>query len=66
VTNKGVRRWAYLPFVAPAPLALIWGYNWVVMKVGVRYSDPFTFSALRNFLGALALFVLVAARRGCY
>ena len=36
----------------------------VVMKVGVRYSDPFTFAALRNFLGGLALLGLVAARGG--
>ena len=45
-------------------LALIWGYNWVVMKVAIRSSDPFTFMTLRTVLGALALFVLVAARRG--
>jgi drug/metabolite transporter (DMT)-like permease len=64
VTDKDFRRSAYLPFGALALLALIWGYNWVVMKVGVRYSDPFTFAALRNFLGALALFIVVAARRG--
>jgi drug/metabolite transporter (DMT)-like permease len=64
VNSSRLRRWAYLPFVALAALALIWGYNWVVMKVGVRYSDPFTFSALRNFLGALALFVCVAVRGG--
>ena len=64
VTDTFPRRSAYLPFVALAALALVWGYNWVVMKVGVRYSDPFTFSALRNFLGAVALFVLVALRGG--
>ena len=58
------RRAAHLPAIALALLALIWGYNWVVMKVAVRYSDPFTFAALRNALGALALFALVAARRG--
>ena len=64
VTRKDLKRSAYLPFVALALLALIWGYNWVVMKVGVRYADPFTFAALRNFLGAVALFAVVAARRG--
>lgn len=64
MNTSGPKRRAYLPFLALAFLALIWGYNWVAMKVGVRYSDPFTFSALRNFLGALALFVLVATRRG--
>jgi drug/metabolite transporter (DMT)-like permease len=45
-------------------LALIWGYNWVGMKVGVKYSDPFTFAAMRNFFGGLALLAVVAVRRG--
>ena len=45
-------------------LALIWGYNWVVMKIGLGYAQPFTFSALRTFLGALSLFlVLIVLRR---
>ena len=38
-------------------LALIWGYNWVVMKIGLGYAQPFTFAALRTFLGALSLFL---------
>jgi drug/metabolite transporter (DMT)-like permease len=63
VTDRHLNRSAYLPFVALVLLALIWGYNWVVMKVGVRYSDPFTFAALRHCLGAVALFIVVAARR---
>jgi drug/metabolite transporter (DMT)-like permease len=64
VTHKDLKPSVYLPFVALALLALIWGYNWVVMKVGVRYSDPFTFAALRNLLGAVALFAVLVARRG--
>jgi drug/metabolite transporter (DMT)-like permease len=48
-----------LAVVALAALALIWGYNWVVMKVGLRYSQPFTFAALRTFLGAAALLALL-------
>jgi drug/metabolite transporter (DMT)-like permease len=44
-------------------LAVIWGYNWVVMKVGLAYSQPFTFAALRTFLGAVILFLLLAALR---
>ena len=64
MTGSARTRSAYAPFAALALLALIWGYNWVVMKVGVKYSDPFTFSALRNFLGALALFAIVALRGG--
>ena len=57
-------RRAYLPVAGLVLLAFIWGYNWVVMKVGVRYADPFTFAALRNFLGAVALFVVVVLRGG--
>ncbi len=45
-------------------LALIWGYNWVVMKIGLGYAQPFAFAALRTFLGALSLFlVLIVLRR---
>jgi drug/metabolite transporter (DMT)-like permease len=64
VTNTTLKRSAYLPLGALALLALIWGYNWVVMKVGVRYSDPFVFAALRNFLAAVALFAVVILRGG--
>lgn len=40
------------------------GYNWVVMKVGLEYSDPWPFTALRTTLGAVALFiVLIILRR---
>ncbi|TAM73637.1 EamA family transporter [bacterium] len=44
-------------------LALIWGYNWVVVKVGVAYMSPFAFGALRSFLGALAIFAAMVALR---
>ena len=53
----------YLPLLALALLALIWGYNWVVMKQGLRYSQPFTFAALRSFLGAVTLFMLLPILR---
>jgi drug/metabolite transporter (DMT)-like permease len=44
-------------------LALIWGYNWVVMKIALQYSQPFTFAALRSFFGALALFLMLVILR---
>jgi drug/metabolite transporter (DMT)-like permease len=51
-------------FIALLLLTLIWGYNWVVMKLAVQYASPFQFAALRTFLGALMLFfVLVATKR---
>ncbi|NMG28568.1 DMT family transporter [Aromatoleum evansii] len=44
-------------------LSIIWGYNYVVMKKVMRYVDPFDFSAMRTFFGALALFAVLALRR---
>ncbi len=52
-------RAVWLPFAALALLALIWGYNWVVMKVGMTYAEPFTFAALRTFFGAVFMFSLL-------
>jgi drug/metabolite transporter (DMT)-like permease len=37
-------------------LAVIWGYNWVVMKKVLAYCGPFDFAALRTLGGALCLF----------
>ncbi len=54
---------AYSPLiVALSFLALLWGYNWVVKKVGVRDCNPFLFSALRNVFGGLALFAIALVR----
>src|SRR5512143_1482184 len=44
------------PLVALALLALIWGYNWVVMKVAMQYVGPMEFAALRGTFGAVLLF----------
>jgi drug/metabolite transporter (DMT)-like permease len=64
-SGKGRASWwaAYVPFGALVLLALLWGYNWVVMKVGTQYAEPFTFAALRAFIGAVFMFGLVAALR---
>ena len=47
-------------FVALFLLTLIWGYNWVVMKVAVQYASPFQFAAMRTFSGAIILFIIMA------
>jgi drug/metabolite transporter (DMT)-like permease len=53
-----------LPVAALLLLALIWGYSWVVMKVALRYVQPFTFAALRASLGSVSLFlVMIVLRR---
>ncbi len=40
-------------------LTLIWGYNWVVMKLAVQYASPFQFAAIRTFVGSLILFLVI-------
>ena len=50
------------PLLALALLALIWGYNWVVMKVAMRYVGPMDFAALRGTFGVVLLFGLLALR----
>ena len=49
--------------VALVVLALIWGYNWVVMKVAVESAPPFQFAALRTFGGGIALALVALALR---
>jgi len=44
-------------------LALLWGYNWVVMKVGLQDAEPFTYSVLRNLFGAFSIFAVAAVLR---
>jgi drug/metabolite transporter (DMT)-like permease len=44
------------PLIALGLLALIWGYNWVVMKVAMQYVGPMDFAALRGTFGAILLF----------
>lgn len=43
-----------------AAISLVWGFNWVVMKVGVRHADPFEFLAWRFALAAACLFGAIA------
>ncbi|MBC7755520.1 MAG: EamA family transporter [Bdellovibrio sp.] len=51
-------------FFALFLLTLIWGYNWIVMKLAIQYASPFQFAALRTFIGALMLFlVLIITKR---
>ena len=48
---------------AMALQSIFLGYNWVVMKQGLKYSDPWPFTALRCGLGAVALFIVLAVLR---
>lgn len=44
-------------------IALVWGYNWVVMKRAVAEVDPFDFLGWRFVLAAVCLFAVLRARR---
>ncbi|MFA4966105.1 MAG: DMT family transporter, partial [Thermoleophilia bacterium] len=52
-----------LGVVALALLAGIWGYGWVVGKVGLEYAGPFGFVALRTVLSAAGMFALLLVLR---
>ncbi len=52
-----------LGLLALAVIAPIWGYSWVVSKVALEYSEPFTFAALISALGALCLIVVLIVTR---
>jgi drug/metabolite transporter (DMT)-like permease len=43
---------------------ICWGANWTMMKLALGHSTPLWIAALRFMLGAAALFVILAARRG--
>ena len=50
---------AFRAIAALLLLAMIWGYNWVVMKRALAFIGPFQFGALRTFLAAIFLFILL-------
>lgn len=63
-SSVGAERGRDLGILALAVLAPIWGYGWVATKVGLDYSQPLTFAALRVALSAACLLaVLVLTRR---
>ncbi len=44
-------------------MCLLWGYNWVAMKIALRYAGVFDFTALRIALATVMLFAMTAAMR---
>jgi len=44
-----------------ALLTLVWGYNWVVMKIALEYSSALDFAVLRSLGGMLCLFLITIA-----
>lgn len=52
-----------LAVVALIAIALLWGYSWTQMKIGVQYSSPFVFAALRNVGSSLVLLSAMLLRK---
>jgi drug/metabolite transporter (DMT)-like permease len=50
-------------YVAIGALALVWGYNWVVIKIATGGASPFVLVAIRMVLGSAALFAICALAR---
>ena len=48
---------------AVAALAVIWGYNWIVVKIATHDASPFLLTALRTTGGSVALFATLALLR---
>lgn len=56
-SHRGADRPGTLALLALTP---IWGYGWVVSKVALGYSEPFTFAAVYVPLSACCLLLLLA------
>jgi drug/metabolite transporter (DMT)-like permease len=54
------RRGAYIALVA---LTLIWGLNWIAMKLALANADPVVLNVQRTWLAVLVLFAVLAAQR---
>lgn len=61
--NDTKRRLEGVALLAMAVLMLVWGYNWVVMKIALRYAAPFDFAALRTLGASLCLLFTVLLLR---
>jgi drug/metabolite transporter (DMT)-like permease len=57
------RRQHGLAVAVLAAISLVWGLNWVVLKIGVRHADPFEFLAWRFAIAAACLFGAAALLR---
>lgn len=56
---KGQAGHSFLLFLT----AVIWGSGFVAQSVGMEYIEPFTFTAIRNIIGAVVLLPLVLWQR---
>ena len=45
--------------IALGILSLLWGYNWLALKMALAYAGPLSFTVHRTLLGTIALFALL-------
>ncbi|WP_018150254.1 DMT family transporter [Leeia oryzae] len=50
-------------FIALFILAVIWSYNWILLKKAVHYIHPIPFVAWRTIFGSLTLMIIVGIKR---
>jgi drug/metabolite transporter (DMT)-like permease len=50
-------------YAALVLLALIWGFNWIVMKFGLRYAHPVTYNIQRTLVAIGLLFAVMLWQR---
>ncbi|MGE0486427.1 MAG: DMT family transporter [Gammaproteobacteria bacterium] len=51
------------PLLAFVALCVVWGYSWVLLKIGLLDAGPFSYAGLRTLLGACALLALLPLLR---
>ncbi|MGH8279644.1 MAG: DMT family transporter [Gammaproteobacteria bacterium] len=47
-------------------LTIVWGLNWIFMKVALEFSGAYAFSALRYAVGTIVIFALLFFRKGTW
>ena len=66
-TQRSARSWVRTrrgAYAALLFLTLIWGANWIAMKLALEHSDPVTFNIQRTWFAVLVLFGVMIAERG--
>ena len=53
-------------YAAIGVLTLVWGGNWIVMKLALENADPVTFNLQRTWLAVVVLFAVLIARGGAF